>query len=116
MNILGQRIRNLREQENILQNDLARKIDVSNVVLSRYESGERKPDYETLWKIADCFNVNIDYLLGRIDTPRPILNSDISAFPNDPDLEQWYRKLPDLNKNQLRQLQQIWESIEHTQD
>src|SRR5699024_6994266 len=55
--------------ENIQQNDFAKKIGVSNVVLSRYESGERKPDYDTLDKIADYFQVSTDYLLGRTDSP-----------------------------------------------
>ena len=39
------------------------------MVLSRYESGERKPDYETLIKIADYFDVTTDYLLGKTENP-----------------------------------------------
>ncbi|WP_342538383.1 helix-turn-helix transcriptional regulator [Sporosarcina sp. FSL K6-1540] len=69
MSILGNRIRNLRDSEDIQQVDFAKKIGVSNVVLSRYESGERKPDYETLIKIADYFDVTTDYLLGKTETP-----------------------------------------------
>ena len=37
--------------------------------ISRYETGEREADYETLIAIADYFNVSIDYLLGRTDNP-----------------------------------------------
>lgn len=69
MSTLGDRIKKLRDRENIQQNDFAKKIGVSNVVLSRYESGERKPDYDTLDKIADYFQVSTDYLLGRTDSP-----------------------------------------------
>jgi transcriptional regulator with XRE-family HTH domain len=37
--------------------------------ISRYETGEREADYATLIKIADYFNVSIDYLLERTDNP-----------------------------------------------
>jgi transcriptional regulator with XRE-family HTH domain len=77
MSTLGNRIRNLRESENIQQNEFAKKIGVSNVVLSRYESGERKPDYETLEKIADYFEVTTDYLLGRTDSKKSDWNSKL---------------------------------------
>lgn len=62
---LGSKIKQLRERNGIQQKDFAKKIGVSNVVLSRYESGERKPDYDTLIKIADFFEVTTDFLLGR---------------------------------------------------
>lgn len=38
--------------------------------ISRYETGERQADYETLIKFADYFNVSIDYLLERTDNPK----------------------------------------------
>jgi HTH-type transcriptional regulator, competence development regulator len=62
---LGSNIKKLRESENISQKDFAQKIGISNVVLSRYEKDERKPDYDMLKKIADYFEVSIDFLLGR---------------------------------------------------
>ncbi|MFC7783318.1 helix-turn-helix domain-containing protein [Rossellomorea sp. GCM10028870] len=65
MSSLGSNIKKLRERENISQKDFAQKIGVSNVVLSRYEKDERKPDYDMLKKIADYFEVSIDFLLGR---------------------------------------------------
>lgn len=44
MSILSKRIRQLRKTKNIQQNEFAKKIGILNVVLSRYESGERRPD------------------------------------------------------------------------
>lgn len=38
--------------------------------ISRYETGEREPGIEELIKIADFFNISVDYLLGRTDDPR----------------------------------------------
>lgn len=65
MNIIGKRIKQLRDKNNLSQKRVSESIGVSNVQLSRYESGSRQPDYETLQKIADYFEVSIDYLFGR---------------------------------------------------
>ncbi|MGE7908438.1 helix-turn-helix domain-containing protein [Lysinibacillus xylanilyticus] len=53
MGSLGNRIKNLREKKCISQKDFAKQIGVSSTVLSRYESDDRKPDYDTLQSIAD---------------------------------------------------------------
>lgn len=49
----------------LTQADMAEKINISKSTVSMYENGNREPDFETLEKIADFFNVDIDYLLGR---------------------------------------------------
>lgn len=61
------RLKKLREQKKINQTELANLLEVSNGSISKWERGDRQPDYETLEKIADTFNVTIDYLLGRSD-------------------------------------------------
>ena len=47
------------------QTFISEKLDVNKATLSSYESGRRKPDYETLTKLADIYEVSVDYLLGR---------------------------------------------------
>ncbi|MFG3611277.1 helix-turn-helix domain-containing protein [Rummeliibacillus stabekisii] len=115
MSSLGMRIKKLREQNNISQKDFAKKIDVSNVVLSRYESDERKPDYDTLEKIADYYDVSIDYLLGRSESPTPSLidkdDEEFQAFANDPSLQKWYKELPKSKEEDLRKLRKMWEIL-----
>ncbi|ALA55026.1 helix-turn-helix transcriptional regulator [Shouchella clausii] len=71
---LGERIRSLREKEELTQKQLAEKLKIPHQNLSNYERNFRQPDYETLNKIASYFDVSVDYLLGRTDNP----NSDIS--------------------------------------
>lgn len=68
MDSFGQRLRNLRNSREISQNELSKHIGVSKSSINMYERGEREPGFETLEAIADFFNVNMDYLLGR--TPR----------------------------------------------
>ena len=57
------RIKELREKKNITQLKLAVDLNLNQNTLSRYETGEREPSYDVLIKIADYFNVSIDYLI-----------------------------------------------------
>ncbi len=66
----GHRIAELREQKGWTQEELSASIGISRAALSHYEKNRRKPDYETLNRLADLFQVSIDYLLGRRDLPR----------------------------------------------
>lgn len=59
----------LRKSRKISQLKLAMDLNMNQNTISRYETGEREADYATLIKIADYFNVSIDYLLERTDNP-----------------------------------------------
>lgn len=58
------RIRELRTQHDMTQLELADKIGVHKQTISQYERGVRSPDYGTLRKLCDVFDVSSDYLLG----------------------------------------------------
>ena len=60
-------LKSLRTSFGLTQEELANRLKVSRSTIGMYESGAREPDYETLEAIADYFNVDIDYLLGRTD-------------------------------------------------
>ena len=64
------RLKKLRKEKNISQLKLALDLSMNQNTISRYETGEREADYKTLIKIADYFNVSIDYLLERTDNPK----------------------------------------------
>lgn len=63
------RLKKIRIQKGISQIKLAMDLNVNQNSISRYESGLREPDYNTLIKLADYFNVSIDYLLYRTENP-----------------------------------------------
>lgn len=63
------RLKELRKAKGISQLKLAMDLSMNQNTISRYETGSHQADYETLIKIADYFNVSIDYLLGRTDNP-----------------------------------------------
>ncbi len=60
----------LRNKKRITQQRLAIELGINQNTLSRYETGQRQADYDTLIKIADYFDVSIDYLLERTDNPK----------------------------------------------
>ena len=61
------RIKSLRIYRSIKQSDIADALGVTFQTISNYESGKREPRIPDLIKIADYFNVSIDYLVGRSD-------------------------------------------------
>ena len=67
--MLGENIKFLRTSKNMYQQDLADALSVSKSTIAMWETNKRIPDAPTLLKIANYFNVSIDYLLERTDNP-----------------------------------------------
>lgn len=61
------RLKQLRMEKQLNQTDLGSALNLATSTISMYENGKREPDFETLETIADYFNVDIDYLLGKTD-------------------------------------------------
>lgn len=64
MYFLGDRIRDLRENADLKQKDLAQEFSINENTWSQYETNKRTPDMGIIKKIADYFGVSIDYLLN----------------------------------------------------
>ena len=65
------RIREMREDNDLLQKDVAKILNISQQQYSRYESGENELSYDSLIKLANFYNTSIDYLLYRTDERKP---------------------------------------------
>lgn len=66
---LSERLKQLRTSQDLSQKQLTTIIGISERNYQRYEYGEREPVASVLIKLADYFNVSIDYLVGRSDDP-----------------------------------------------
>lgn len=66
-----QRLRDLREDRDLKQKELAEYLQCSQVSYSYYEIGKRDIPTDVLCKLADFYHTSVDYLLGRTDEPRP---------------------------------------------
>lgn len=76
MDTIGERILKARCYKNLSQTELARKINISNSALSRYENGTREPKLFILKKIAEVLNVSTDYLIGITHIRRCNMDGD----------------------------------------
>ena len=65
--MIGKRISNLLQENDMTQKELASKIGVTEVTISRYVTGERTPQTDIIVKIADALHSTTDYLLGRTE-------------------------------------------------
>jgi transcriptional regulator with XRE-family HTH domain len=89
----SRRFKRLRESRGWTQEDAALKLGVSRPTIAGYESEEKNriPRQETLHKIAELFNVSIDFLLGGSDKP---INNDQASNP----VMEAYDRLPQEKK------------------
>lgn len=90
-------IKTLREQHKMTQQDCANIFGVTLRAWQTYEQGVSEPKFNVLFKIADYFNVSLDYLLGREEQKNPLLEMAIKPI-NDEEMWQAYDKLPDVAK------------------
>ena len=76
IDMLGKKISYLRKERKLSQRELAKELNIGNSTLAMYELEKREPDFNTLQKIADYFDVSTDYLLGRTDIKKSELDNE----------------------------------------
>lgn len=78
--MLKEKLKDLRVSNKYTQDKLASILNISRPTYTRYETGERNPDYETLIALANIYKVSTDYLLGVTTTNKPIDTSIIDCL------------------------------------
>lgn len=90
------KLKELRESKKITQAELGKALAISTSTIGMYEQGRRNPDPEMLKKIADYFNVSIDYLLGH-------KSDEYDKLSNE--------NLPKLNKKDKKDISKILDAL-----
>ena len=75
------RIKKLREEFHMTQQELADKLNGAKSTIAMYENETRKPSMEVLLKLSEIFNCSIDYLLGKSDIKNPDLKNKLFLIP-----------------------------------
>lgn len=70
--VIGKKIVQLRKESGWSQQELAKKVGTSGAIVGRYERGEMTPSVEVAKKLADVFQVTLDYLVNQAETIAPI--------------------------------------------
>lgn len=98
----GERLQHLRHEKKILQEDLAKVINVHRATVGKYENNLRFPDQEILQKIARYFDVSLDYLLAHSDIRNPYDIQQTKPLDSSLDsINKIYEELPPEEKKEL---------------
>ncbi|MEC1428820.1 helix-turn-helix transcriptional regulator [Bacillus sonorensis] len=101
--MLGKRITALRKEAGLTQEQLAKRLNITRSALSQYELGSRNPDYDLLLKIADFFEVTVDYLLGKPKSVSVVKEEKAPYNVDDPDLQIAFREASDFSEEAKQQ-------------
>lgn len=118
VNVIHTRIRELRKERGLTQEQLGKVLGVVKSTISLYESGKSTPDDEIKIKIADYFDVSLDYLLGRSNLKKCLKYSCLSS-DKDEDLEEggvfsegaFHNRLTELELEMIRAYMSIPQNI-----
>jgi transcriptional regulator with XRE-family HTH domain len=120
LSTLDSRLLELRKKKGLKQREMAEFMGISLRAWQYYESGEKKPDVDGLTRLADFFDVSMDYLSGRSDDPNPPERGEVS--PEEAEFLKWvdenlegsffydFDKSPeDSKKYMMETLRMVWE-------
>lgn len=97
----GKRLKQLRVERGLQQEDMAEILNLHRATISRYENNQREPDINTLINISKHFNVSIDWLLGISDHKASV--KDLSSYSQDfMSLYELYSSLSSENRTLLK--------------
>lgn len=103
MATFAERLKQLRTNKNMSQEELGRMIGLTQSIIAHYEANRKQPGNHNTQQIADYFHVSVDYLLGRSDSLQ--WPSDPSAPPLIPTPKEehltFYRKLGELSPESI---------------
>lgn len=108
-NVLGERLRQLRERRGLRQEDVARYFQTGKSTVSQWESGKRRPDLETLQRLARFYNTTIAYLVGETDNPSPTPQPD--SGDAGAQLEYFLRGTGRLSERDIKVILRLFEEL-----
>jgi transcriptional regulator with XRE-family HTH domain len=100
--VVGKRLRLLRTERKLTQEELGKVLGVGKTTISQYESEVRKPDADMLKRIAQFFDVSVDYLLGLTEEKRPVKLETLAAHRTDDPL----KELPEEARRSLEEFKE----------
>ena len=102
--LIGLRIKTMRQSRRMTQADLAKAIDQSPSSITMYETGRRRPDFETLEALADVFNVSLPSIVG-----------DENGYEMDPHIRIVSGMMESMSEEQKQQIVAIVRAVVDTQ-
>lgn len=115
------RLKELRKQKGLTLVELGKEVNLANNTLSRYERGIREPNISMLIKLADYFNVSVDYLIGREPKSKTVKSYHYYIINEDYTLKKLgvtapTSEVPVLDKSEFEALKYSLESNDRLSD
>ena len=116
----GNKFKNLRKNHNMLQSDVAKRMNVSTSTIGMWEQGRNQPDGEMIKKIANLFNVTTDYLLDNDITSKAVekvasgdeeFNAKLKQLAEDEFDKTLFKKYGDLTDEQKKLIMSVINGI-----
>ena len=92
------RLKELRQASGETQAQIAQLLGISRAALANIENGKREPDFKTADILARHFDVSVDYLIGRVDSPTPARDNLLKMAAKIDDPEELLALLDIVNK------------------
>ena len=102
----GDKIRELRKERGLNQDQLAELASLNRVTIAKYESGRVEPGAQALSRIADALEVSTDVLLGRADEPEPEHHEE-PMTPQIRIVSGWMANMPQEDQDRVVQMMQL---------
>lgn len=101
------RLKQLRKNRGLYQKNVAEMLGIDRTTYGKYETGDSEPPIEYLIKLADYYNVTIDFLVGRVDDMLPKVNlvfdEEKSLSPEEHKLIEDFRRINSQGKDYVLQ-------------
>lgn len=109
----GDILRKLRNGKGLSQKELTDRLNINRSTYARYETSSTQPDFETLGKLSDFYEVSIDYILGRENQKSSGTkdNQDFDAWANDPRVAKMYSEFKESSDERREALLAAWEYL-----
>lgn len=110
----GDRLKYKRQEKGFKQVTVAEKVGIKNNTLSSYEASKRQPDFDTLKKLANLYEVSIDYIVtGNENSNSP---DEMWKEVLNPKTHNLFKELQDAPEEKIDELLRFWEFIKQDEN
>ncbi|WKB35487.1 helix-turn-helix transcriptional regulator [Terrilactibacillus sp. S3-3] len=125
MPTFSERLRDLREEAGLKQEDVAKKLNISTSAYGYYEQGRNEPSLDALYKLIQIFDASADYLIGTSDKPNASrlvkLTDDLTLSKDEVQIIKALKEYPEFiielannpKKKNIASLYRFWNFIQH---
>lgn len=105
----GNKLKYLRNKKGLSQKELTKRLNLNRSTYARYETSTTQPDFDTLKKLADFFEVSTDYLLGHTTPIDDMTDDEIDSEIREimKEVNVWYKDEPKDKREKLEMLRKI---------